>query len=245
MSKRGAVIGSIIGMTIVSLLLNAVNESPRGIEGLIPLETAKKSLQDMKKFVEPILEKPFIPQTWNIPGMQREPGATGAPQIPDIVAEPPVVRATGLEQEIHDWTNHYREVNGLKQLTINPNLIQTARGHSQDMANRNFFDHINLRGQDPTDRAAEDGFHCRLDLGDGWYAEGVAENLWRGWTYSYLIGSAPGGYYTQSELAHLIVDSWMESPGHRQNILTDYRQSEGIGVIITKDGEVYATQNFC
>jgi uncharacterized protein YkwD len=37
----------------------------------------------------------------------------------------------------------------------------------------------------------------------------------------------------------------MESPGHRENILTKTYDSEGIGVEISADDKVYITQNFC
>ncbi len=37
----------------------------------------------------------------------------------------------------------------------------------------------------------------------------------------------------------------MNSPGHRENILTEIYDREGIGVEITDDHKVYVTQNFC
>ena len=37
----------------------------------------------------------------------------------------------------------------------------------------------------------------------------------------------------------------MNSPGHRENILTGVFDREGIGVEITQDYKVYVTQNFC
>lgn len=52
----------------------------------------------------------------------------------------------------------------------------------------------------------------------------------------------------ESELAEIIVTQWMESTGHRENILRPEWNSEGIGVAIDDtedDTVVYVTQNFC
>ncbi len=50
-------------------------------------------------------------------------------------------------------------------------------------------------------------------------------------------------YMTMEEIASRIVDGWMDSPGHRQNILETSYDKEGIGVVA--DERVYVTQNFC
>ena len=55
----------------------------------------------------------------------------------------------------------------------------------------------------------------------------------------YLVG-----YRGVNAIASATVDGWMNSPGHRANILTSYFQSTGIGVAISGN-EVYLTQNFC
>ena len=50
----------------------------------------------------------------------------------------------------------------------------------------------------------------------------------------------------EEAIATQFVDMWMNSDGHRQNILTERWNNEGIGVYYdSEDGEVYATQNFC
>lgn len=56
-------------------------------------------------------------------------------------------------------------------------------------------------------------------------------------------------YDTPEGLATGIVDSWMNSTGHRENILRPYWNGEGIGIEIVETGDgmtkVWATQNFC
>jgi len=46
------------------------------------------------------------------------------------------------------------------------------------------------------------------------------------------------------DLGERIVESWMLSTEHKKNILYNYYESEGIGVIVADD-ELYVTQNFC
>lgn len=157
----------------------------------------------------------------------------------------PISKIAELEQGIHEWTNHYRKQHGLKMLSFNVELGDIARAHSQDMAASNYFSHTNLRGEEPTQRAERANFHCNIYLGNFWYLKGISENIWQGWTYSYTVGGVPGGFSTMDQLAQTAVDDWMNSPGHRKNILTEFWESEGIGVAITEEGKVYATQNFC
>jgi uncharacterized protein YkwD len=50
-------------------------------------------------------------------------------------------------------------------------------------------------------------------------------------------------YNDPDELARSTVQGWMESPGHRENIMTPFTR-EGIGIYVTGEGEVYITENF-
>ena len=92
------------------------------------------------------------------------------------------------------------------------------------------------------------GYDCHKDYGT-YYTYGLAENIFRAslfsqyWTLSGVVVSKD--YYSLEELANLVVDGWMDSPGHRENILNSTYDVEGIGVAINDDEEVYVTQNFC
>ena len=50
---------------------------------------------------------------------------------------------------------------------------------------------------------------------------------------------------TLEDLALQIVDGWMNSPGHMENILTETYDREGIGIGIGAEESVWITQNFC
>ena len=151
---------------------------------------------------------------------------------------------TALEYRIHALVNSRRE----EPLAWDPSLTAIARLHSQDMGANNYFSHTNLLGQSPTDRAGVAGYICRKNFGS-YYTEGVAENIF----YSSLFGrqwylsgiSINKEYYSLEELATLVVEGWMDSPGHRQNILNQQYDREGIGIAIDSDEKVFVTQNFC
>src|SRR5215470_9641561 len=70
---------------------------------------------------------------------------------------PPAIRVQQLERRI----NVRRTAAGLAPLRVDERLIRIARRHSEDMASRGFFDHINAQGEDPTARAKHAGYECR------------------------------------------------------------------------------------
>lgn len=81
-----------------------------------------------------------------------------------------------VEDHVHDMTNEERTSRGIRHLASNNHLDGIARSHSQDMANRNYFDHDTHEGRDPTDRGMAVGYDCRKDYGS-YYTYGLAENI--------------------------------------------------------------------
>ena len=79
------------------------------------------------------------------------------------------------------------------------------------------------------------------------YFAGLAENIFQTWTYgstTHFAGTVSYNWISEEEMASQIVDGWMDSPGHRENILSGFH-SQGIGVYATPEGKAYATQNLC
>ncbi|RZU33118.1 CAP domain-containing protein [Blastococcus saxobsidens] len=109
--------------------------------------------------------------------------------------------ALGDEAEVLSLVNAARADAGCGALVADPGLAAVARAHSADMRDRGFFAHVNLAGQDPFQRAAAAGVTAR------------AENIARG----------------QQDAAGVMA-SWMDSPGHRANILDCDLRSLGVGV---------------
>ena len=52
-------------------------------------------------------------------------------------------------------------------------------------------------------------------------------------------------WYTAEEMARLLSEGWMNSDGHRANILNERYVETGVGVVIGENFRLYATQNFC
>ena len=165
---------------------------------------------------------------------------------PSIIPRPEI-NINELETEIHNLINNERQTNGISTLQYDSKLSDIARAHSQDMANRNYFDHVNPEGDDPTERAKKAGYPISKDLGGGVTSYGIAENIFQNWLYdsiTYYNGIPVYEWASQSELASSTVNGWMNSPGHRQNILTSTYDNEGIGVAISSDYKVYITEDF-
>lgn len=135
-----------------------------------------------------------------------------------------------IERLTFDKTNAERKAHGLHELVWDSNLANTARAHSVDMTQNGFFSHVNLKGEDPTDRARRNGL-----------VMGIGENIGKMPTGN-IVGI---GYVSHNpdSIATAQVQSWMESPGHRSNMLDPRYTKLGVGV--SYDGMYYiSTQNF-
>lgn len=133
------------------------------------------------------------------------------------------------EQLVHDEVNDIRREHGLSALQYDDGFATDARGHSRDMAQRDYFSHTTPEG---TGIRSRYGSACRT----------VGENIAQTWWQRSVEGEGHLG--SESELAASVVDGWMNSPGHRENILRAGWTSEGIGVAMADD-KVYVTQGFC
>lgn len=136
---------------------------------------------------------------------------------PDAPPGPLQPAPAGWEGEIARMTNAERSTRGLGQLTFDDTLSDIARKHSEDMIRRNFFDHKNPDGAQPSDRARKAGYSFRM----------MGENI------------AAGQPDTAS-----VMSAWMKSTGHRQNILTKGYEKIGVGIARTSQGTPYWTQMF-
>ena len=116
-----------------------------------------------------------------------------------------------------------------------------------------------IDGKDANDRARLTGYDCRAYLDDGTITSGLAENIAKRHRVSRWVGRP--GYWRPKEyekdakaMARGLVNQWMDSPGHRRNILEERYQRIGVGVAVSEgikagyvpyvDEIVYATQNF-
>ena len=142
-----------------------------------------------------------------------------------------------VEQRILYYTNIERTNAGKPALKSDEQLAVIGRDHCVDMAARGFFNHINPDGETPSDRAIRHGYLVEKDFGT-YVRVGVGENI-------AMLSNYPG---TPDELARFIVDAWMNSPGHRANIVDSNEQKFtiiGIGVAYDQATDTwYAAQEF-
>jgi len=129
---------------------------------------------------------------------------------------PGVKGPTDPERQQVVVTNEYRMMFGHRRaLRIQPKLVNSARGHSEDMAKLGFFDHFN--SFNPEKHSPED----RMKLA-GYEMAGCSENI-------YMGSGSP-------EAAH---EGWIHSSGHHRNILTPAWVEMGSG-----NSGSHWTQNF-
>jgi uncharacterized protein YkwD len=135
-------------------------------------------------------------------------------------AEPvkePAFEMTALEKEILEMTNAERAKEKLPPLKPNPILFKVARAHSANMAKKKEMKHI-LDGKSPAHRVDAAGYDFGL----------IGENI----------------AFSDEASAKLVMQGWMESKVHRDNILKPAFQEIGLGVEKDDDGAYYYTQVF-
>ncbi|MET9463790.1 CAP domain-containing protein [Streptomyces sp. NPDC006544] len=158
------------------------------------------------------------------PAMPQEPQEPQEPQP----AEPPAGPAastgpaapeasqapTGAQAEVLALVNTERAAAGCPALTVNAKLTKAAQDHSADMAAHSNMSHTGSDGSDPGQRITRAGYEWRT------YGENVAY-----------------GYSTPAK----VMEGWMNSPGHKRNILDCSYKEIGIG--LAQPGQ-YWTQDF-
>ncbi len=195
-----------------------------------------------------VKEQKIVTPTPDVPFSERDITQPASTVVPSVLPDTNLGWRVSLESEIHQLMNVERYAHGLLPLASDPRLISIAQAHSKDMAQNNYFDHTNQQGQEPSDRSDAARYSCVKDFGD-YYMTGIGENIWQGWMYdSYLLVDgviSNQRYLSLKEIAQMAVDDLMDSPGHRENILSPVYDREAIGVFIGPEEEVYVTQNFC
>ncbi|MDT4987245.1 MAG: hypothetical protein QOI74_1339 [Micromonosporaceae bacterium] len=123
---------------------------------------------------------------------------------------------TTREDQVSTLINQQRASHNCGPLTTDTKLRTVARAHSADMVARNYFSHT-----------SPDGVTFAVRIRSTGYTLAYAENI--AW-----------GYRSAAD----VVDGWMNSPGHRRNILNCAYNRAGLGVAYGSDGSPYYTQDF-
>ena len=154
-----------------------------------------------------------------------------------------------IEKLVIQYTNQARTAAELPPLIHDSAISDIARAHSEKMVQFGYSHDI--QGKDPTDRARVAGYNCRTYHADGSYSYGLSENIYKKPRVRSWLGFSPHKFHSSESMARALVTGWMNSPGHKANILDEDARRIGIGVAIeevvevsTIEETVFATQNF-
>ncbi len=125
-----------------------------------------------------------------------------------------------MEMATHHAINAERTTRFISALTMDNTLRNVARAHSQDMIDRDFFAHLNPDGDNVGERLTAAGVRYSM----------AGENI--AWNRGFADPVA------------VAVDGWMDSPGHRANILRAEYSHTGIGIAVNSQNAYYFTQVF-
>jgi uncharacterized protein YkwD len=139
------------------------------------------------------------------------------PRTPPAGPRPSMSKADqALASEVVQLVNAERRLARCKPVRVDAKLATAALGHSDDMARRGYFNHNTAEGVDPWQRARAAG-----------YQDPTSENI-------------AMGYQT----ARAVMVGWMDSSGHRANILDCKSGAMGVGIARNSAGTPYWTQLF-
>jgi uncharacterized protein YkwD len=162
-------------------------------------------------------------QSWAV-----RPVSAAADEAPFRIMMPLVLMSASAlevtpEQQVLALTNALRQQHGCPALLISPELTNAAQGHSQDMADHNYFDHVDRSGNTPKVRAQQAGY-----LGNA-----GTENI-------------AAGFSTAEEVVMAWYNETPPNDGHRRNLLNCSLTDIGIGYAINSSSDYrnYWTQDF-
>ncbi|SCE30702.1 Uncharacterized conserved protein YkwD, contains CAP (CSP/antigen 5/PR1) domain, partial [Streptomyces sp. Termitarium-T10T-6] len=140
--------------------------------------------------------------------------AAPAPKPDPPAPAPPA--PSGMAEQVAQLVNTERSKEGCGPVSVNGLLNTAAQRHSADMAAQDYFSHTSQDGRDPGDRITAAGYRWST------YGENIAK-----------------GQRTPAD----VMQSWMDSPGHRANILNCSFKEIGMGKVDSGGGPVW-TQVF-
>lgn len=181
--------------------------------GKVVINKEKTTTNKVEKEVKP-------PQTTATPltNNTKAPTTTNNQQVQTPAKQTPATNVnqsvSEFEKQVVDLTNAERTKAGLKPLEIHTPLMGVAQTKSEDMAKNNYFDHNSPTYGSPFDQIKAAGITYRA----------AGENIAQG-----------------QQTPAQVVQAWMDSPGHRQNILNANYTHIGVGYVAAGH---YWTQQF-
>jgi uncharacterized YkwD family protein len=209
----------------------AVNQAPASaapVQGKVfAVQNANAHADEMNRMIESYLNKikentqTAVTQkqpTQTLPGKTVQQPTRAATQPSQTAASEPVQQSTAgtasakqttsslsaFEQQVVDLTNKERAKNGLPALKVDPTLSKMAHEKARDMSANNYFSHTSPTYGSPFDMMKQFGI-----------------------TYNYAGENIAMGQQTPQD----VVNAWMNSAGHRANILNASYTYIGVGYV--------------
>ena len=152
--------------------------------------------------------EPEQPSEPEIPAEPELPSAPETPAEPELPSEPGQPESSdgvhAYERQVVELVNVQRARNGLQPLSLDAGLCRFARVKSQDMHDNRYFDHTSPTYGSPFDMMRQFGI-----------------------TYASAGENIAMGYSTPEA----VVNAWMNSSGHRANILSAKYTTLGVGFV--------------
>jgi uncharacterized protein YkwD len=147
------------------------------------------------------------------------------------------VNLNKVEELLHKKTNEQRQQASSEKVQYDTRVYELANYKSDKMVHLDYISHTSPDGESLEDRIE------KFDLSCYRYGENLAKTY-----YNKRVKTDFNGiqvYNTEEELADGIITQLMNSPSHKQNLLDNDWDAQGISVNMTENNKVYAAQNFC
>ena len=138
-----------------------------------------------------------------------------------------------VEKAIAHYTNKERRKRNLRKVRHSGTLVKAARGHAEWCAGRNRMTHTGSGGTQPGQRARQAGYP----------SQGVSENMWQQHGRNNTTYKSRFRWRSDWEFGKAAVITWMNSPGHRSNLLDPRWTDIGVG-LSRRNGHTMLVQMF-
>jgi uncharacterized YkwD family protein len=160
---------------------------------------------------------PKAPAKPEAPAVPAKPEAPTTPAKPETPAQNPAPSLGDYEQQVVNLVNKERAAVGLPALKVNNKLAGVAEKKAEDLRNKNYFAHNSPTYGSPFDMMKQFGITYTA----------AGENIAKG-----------------QKTPEAVMNGWMNSPGHRANILNSSFTEIGVGYVTDSNGTTYWVQMF-
>lgn len=180
------------------------------------LKVQKPSTAPAPKVRKPVAPAPKVKKP-AAPAPEVKKPAVPAPEAQKPAEKPAVSPSGNYESQVAELVNKERAAQGLAPLKFNSDLSKVAKLKAQDLRDKNYFSHTSPTYGSPFDMMKSYGIRYTA----------AGENIAKG----YMTPAA-------------VMKGWMNSPGHRANIMNNNFTEIGVGYVTDSSGAGYWVQMF-